>query len=212
MTIPAKPKIYHIVHIDRLASIIADNYLWSDADVFRQNTDSSNIGMAKIKERRLHKTLTSYPDLHVGECVPFYFCPRSVMLYMFYKNNHPEISYHGGQQPIIHLMADFYQTVQWAKQHDKRWVFTDSNAGSFYFNDYAHENELHQIDWNAVATTTWSQCRDKKQAEFLLEQQFPWKLIEGIGVYSNYYYQQVNNILNSAINHPTVKIKRNWYY
>ena len=28
---PTHPKIYHIVHVDRLASIMADGALWSDA-------------------------------------------------------------------------------------------------------------------------------------------------------------------------------------
>ncbi|MGU9977839.1 MAG: DarT ssDNA thymidine ADP-ribosyltransferase family protein [Candidatus Oxydemutatoraceae bacterium WSBS_2016_MAG_OTU14] len=27
-------------------------------------------------------------------------------------------------------------------------------------------------------------CKDGKQAEFLLEQDFPWHLVEGIGVHS----------------------------
>jgi hypothetical protein len=31
MPVPAQPKIYHIVHVDRLVSIIANGFLWSDA-------------------------------------------------------------------------------------------------------------------------------------------------------------------------------------
>jgi hypothetical protein len=31
MPVPAQPKIYHIVHVDRLPSIVADGFLWSDA-------------------------------------------------------------------------------------------------------------------------------------------------------------------------------------
>ena len=33
MPVPAQPKIYHIVHVDRLASIIADKRIWCDAKV-----------------------------------------------------------------------------------------------------------------------------------------------------------------------------------
>lgn len=94
---PTHPKIYHILHVDRLPSVIADAYLWSDAEISRHSPGGSTIGMAKIKQRRLNKALSSYPDLHVGECVPFYFCPRSVMLYMLHMNNHAEITYRGGQ-------------------------------------------------------------------------------------------------------------------
>lgn len=70
MTVPAQPKIYHIVHVDRLPSIITDGYLWCDAQIVRRATSGTTIGMGKIKERRLQKTLNSFPDLHVGDCVP----------------------------------------------------------------------------------------------------------------------------------------------
>ncbi|MEO0854872.1 MAG: DarT ssDNA thymidine ADP-ribosyltransferase family protein [Cyanobacteria bacterium J06648_11] len=37
MTVPAQPKIYHIVHVDRLPSIIADEHLWCDSTVMEQD-------------------------------------------------------------------------------------------------------------------------------------------------------------------------------
>ena len=107
-----EPKIYHIVHIDRLSSIIADNCLWCDAETDQRPSSGTTIGMNDIKQRRLHKLrLSSYPELYVGSCVPFYFCPRSVMLYVIYQGNHQELSYRGGQGPIVHLEADLRQTV-----------------------------------------------------------------------------------------------------
>lgn len=110
-SVPSTIKLYHIVHVDRLPSIIQDSFLWSDAEVQKRTSSGANIGMTSIKRRRLQKSLTSYPDLHVGECIPFYFCPRSVMLYMFYRNNHPDILYHGGQEPLIHLVTDLQQVI-----------------------------------------------------------------------------------------------------
>lgn len=211
-SVPKNLKIYHIVHIDRLASIISEGYLWSDADVQNSQLPGTTMGMVTIKARRLQKTLNIYPDLHVGDCVPFYFCPRSVMLYMFYMNNHPEITYRGGQAPIIHLQADLNQIVGWANQNGKRWVFTNSNAGSFYFNDFNALSQLNQVCWNSVNAMNWKDCREEKQAEFLLEEKFPWSLVEVIGVYSQTQYQQVNAILNSMVHRPVVSIHRNWYY
>ena len=67
--------------------------------------------MYGIKQRRRSLTLNSYPRLRVGECVPFYFCPRSIMLYAIFRANLPELSYRGGQVPIVHLEADLRQTV-----------------------------------------------------------------------------------------------------
>src|ERR1044071_8723338 len=106
MTAPAQPKIYHIVHVDRLPSIVADGHLWCDAEILRRATPGTTVGMQSIKQRRLQATLTSHPDLCVGDCVPFYFCPRSIMLYVIYQANHPELTYRGGQEPIVHMEAD----------------------------------------------------------------------------------------------------------
>ncbi|WP_372022397.1 DarT ssDNA thymidine ADP-ribosyltransferase family protein [Tistrella mobilis] len=78
---PASPKVYHIVHVDRLASIIRDGAIWSDAEVQRRQCTGTTIGMGHIKQRRLEKnTLNSRPGLTVGQCTQFYFCPRSVAI------------------------------------------------------------------------------------------------------------------------------------
>ena len=144
--VPPRPKIYHIAHVDRLPSIMADGFLWCDAEVVRRAPAGTNIGMSSIKQRRLSELrLTSHRDLYVGDCVPFYFCPRSVMLYLIYQANHPELAYRGGQGPILHFEADLSAAVAWANAQSARWAFTNSNAGSRYFEDYddlAHLAEM----------------------------------------------------------------------
>ncbi|MCI5212772.1 MAG: DUF4433 domain-containing protein [Candidatus Electrothrix sp. ATG2] len=156
MTVPAQPKIYHIVHVDRLQSIIADDCLLCDAEIARRTSSGTVIGMNSIKHRRRHMQLTSFPQLHVGDCVPFYFCPRSIMLYLIAQRNHPELVYRGGQAPIIHLEADFYTSVAWAQKYQRRWVFTLSNAGSYFFEDRCRLEQLHEINWEAVQADRWS--------------------------------------------------------
>ena len=219
MTVPAKPKIYHIVHIDRLSSIIADGCLWCDAEIVRRAPAGTSIGMNNIKQRRLNKlTLTSHPDLYVGDCVPFYFCPRSIMLYLIYKANHPELTYRGGQGSIIHLQADLHASVVWAGQQGRRWAFTLSNAGASYFEDRCDLAQLNEINWHAVRTNRWggngvdSSIKEGKQAEFLIQHNFPWHLIEYIGVSSQSVYQQVIQVLQAAKHKPRAGIKPDWYY
>ena len=212
MPVPAQPKIYHIVHIDKLASIIAGGALLSDAKVNEQKVEGTTIGMSGIKQRRLTTSLSSHPGLCVGHCVPFYFCPRSIMLYVIYQANHPELNYRGGQQPIVHLQADLHATVQWATRQQHRWAFTLSNAGSYYFEDRNDLASLNELNWAAINTDDWQQYKDGKQAEFLLEDTFPWSLIEKIGVYSRTQYQRAADILQQSAHKPTIEIIRSWYY
>jgi len=215
---PAQPKIYHIVHVDRLPSIVGDGFLWSDATMSARAAAGTMIGMSGIKARRLTLELQCHPGLHVGECVPFYFCPRSVMLYLLHAGNHPELSYRGGQGPILHLEADLHTAIAWAQGHHQRWAFTLSNAGARYFEDRSQVSQLAEINWEAVDTRRWSGAnvssavKEGKQAEFLMEEKFPWSLIERVGVHSSSVGTQVAQILRSASHKPHVSTQSTWYY
>lgn len=169
--------------------------------------------MSHIKQRRLERTLSSRRNLRVGDCVPFYFCPRSVMLYLIYMGNHPELSYRDGQEPIVHLEADLRQTIDWAEQDNRRWAFTLSNASASYSKDYFDLADLEKVDWEAVRARDWQQHKEGKQAEFLIERQFPWALVSRVGVRSQNAYHQAITGIQAAKNHkPQVEIMQNWYY
>ena len=212
MPVPVEPKLYHIVHLDRLPSIVADGGLVCDADVANRASDGTTIGMNDIKERRRQSRLTSHRDLRVGECVPFYFCPRSVMLYVIRQANHPKLAYRGGQNPIVHLEADLHRTVTWAEEQELRWAFTLSNAGSYYFEDRCDLRQLDQIDWDAVNAANWQHCKEGKQAEFLVERRFGWTLVSRIGVRSDGTSREVGVVLEGDAHRPSVEVRPEWYY
>jgi hypothetical protein len=215
---PVQPKIYHIVHLDRLPSIVKDGFLWSDAAMAARVGCGTTIGMSAIKARRLTLELDSHAGLHVGECVPFYFCPRSIMLFLLYLGNHPELSYRGGQGPILHLECDLLTTVAWARKAGKRWAFTLSNAGANYFEDRNSLKQLDEVNWDAVVARKWSgpgissSVKEGKQAEFLVEEQFPWHLVEQVGTCTLAIAKQVAQTLRNCSHKPTVSVQRAWYY
>lgn len=212
MTVPANPKIYHIVHVDNLASIIAAGGLLSDA-LMAARPGGTVIGMGRIKARRLNELrLSCHPTLRVGQCVPFYFCSRSVMLYLIHRKNE-ELSYKGGQEPIVHLEVDMRATIEWAEANGKRWAFTLSNAGAYYFEDRSSLADLGDINWASVKATQWSgPAKEGKQAEFLVEDGFPWQLVERIGVHSQLIVPRVAAAMQGAAHRPALEIKRDWYY
>ena len=170
--------------MDPLASIIADGVLWCDAEVQHRAKPGTTISMSEIKQRRMTNRLRSHPGLNIGDCVRFYFCPRSVMLYVLHKRNHPELTYRDGQEPIVHLEADLHEAVAWAGQHERRWAFMLSNAGSRYFKDRCDLTQLDEIDWQSVEANYWQDRRAEKQAEFLMEKSVPWALVRRVGVHS----------------------------
>ena len=209
---PAEPRIYHIVHVDRLASIVSDGFLWCDAEVQQRARPGPTIGMSDIKQRRLTSRLDCHPDLRVGDCVPFYFCPRSVMLYVIHMTNHAALVYRGGQDPIVHLEADLREVVDWGDRDGRRWAFTLSNAGSVYFEDRCDLAHLDQIDWQAVGARNWRDCKEGKQAEFLVEHSFPWALVRRVGVRSRLVCEQARSAMRAADHRPAVQRMPDWYY
>lgn len=45
-----------------------------------------------------------------------------------------------------------------------------------------------------------------------VEKSIPWRLVEGIAVYSREYHDKVYSIVTDANHWPKIKIKPEWYY
>ena len=72
--------------------------------------------------------------------------------------------------------------------------------------------QLDEIDWKAVGASDWRDLKEKKQAEFLLEQSFPWSLALRVGVHSAKVGKQAHSAMRATAHQPTVKIKADRYY
>jgi ssDNA thymidine ADP-ribosyltransferase, DarT len=212
---PDRPKIYHITHVDNLPSIATGIGLVSDAHRIATGLSCSLVGMSTIKQRRLEQIeVACHPGTTVGQYVPFYFCPRSIMLYILRKGNHPEVSYRGGQQPIVHLQADFYQVIHWANANAVPWAFSSGNAGSYLTRFYNDPAQLSEINWDAVTATDFRDAKVKegKQAEFLLFNVFPWTWVEKVGTIDNRIVSRVQTALAIADHQPAIAIEPSWYF
>lgn len=214
MPVPARPMLYHISHVDNLPAILAAGGLRSDAAMLAAGGPAASIGMGAIKQRRLALPVKCHPGDMVGGYVPFYFCPRSIMLFLIHCANHPELAYRGGQGPILHLEADLREAAAWAEAQGRRWAFSLSNAGAVYTEFRNRLDQLDEVDWAAVAATDFrdAQVKEGKQAEFLVRDFFPWHLVRRIGVIDAGIYGQVLHALSGAAHRPAVEVRREWYF
>ncbi|MGH9381051.1 MAG: type II toxin-antitoxin system toxin DNA ADP-ribosyl transferase DarT [Thermoanaerobaculia bacterium] len=212
---PARPKIYHITHVDNLAAIAAEGCLVSDAVMLERGGPVQTIGMSSIKRRRVEVLeVGCHPGSKVGDYVPFYFCPRSVMLYVIHCRNHPELAYRGGQDPIVHLEADLHTVVHWVEAGGGRWAFSLSNAGAYYSEFRSRLGELDQLNWAAIAAHDFRrpEIKEGKQAEFLVHGRFPFELIEHIGVRSAAVLARAVMALSGLSNRAVVEVRPEWYF
>ncbi|SRR5216684_1069208 len=213
--LPANPKIYHITHVENVGKIAGTGALWSDAERIRRGLACEIVGMSEIKRRRLEEiTVDCHPPTMVGGYVPWYYCARSVMLYILHMGNSPGLTYHGGQRPIVHLRADLHAVLDWAEANHVRWAFSRGNAGAYYTTFSNDRNELGNLNWAAIAQTDWRNpdVKEAKQAELLIETSFPWNLVEAIGVIDATTAAQVSGGISAAQHKPAVSIEPSWYY
>jgi len=205
----SKIYIYHITDVSNLESIVSMGGLKSDAQLMSQQASGSisGIGYGHIKLRRLTSTqINCCNGRFVGEFVPFYFCPRSPMLYTVNKGNTGKTP--GSQKTIVHLVS----TVQKGIEQGSDWAFSDVSAATGYPNFYNDTARLDQLDWDVIKSNSWHNKSSQKQAEFLVADQFKWDSIIGIGCMTADIETQVRGVLSSAAHLPKVLTKPGWYF
>jgi hypothetical protein len=152
---------------------------------------------------------------HNGRAVrPVYFCPRSIMLYLLHMGNHPELTYRGGQSPIVHLEAEIVPSCDWAEAEGLRWAFALSNAGAVYTEFRDDLADLADVDWRSIGATDFrsDSVKEGKQAEFLVEERYAWTLIQRIGVRNEAMRERVLEELGGAEHQPPVDVLPRWYF
>ena len=213
--LPRQPKVYHITHVDNLPAIVNEGRLVCDREMIHRGGPARTIGMSDIKRRRVEQlAVDCYPGTMVGDYVPFYFCPRSVMLYVIHMANHRELAYRGGQGPIVHLEADLHRVIDWADGDGRQWAFSLSNAGARYTEFRNQTSELDELDWTAIAAGDFrnQEVTEAKQAEFLVHEDFSFELVDCIGVRSRDLAERVTSAVAGLVRHPAVEIRAHWYY
>lgn len=204
--------IYHITHIRNLPNIIKDGGLWCDHVVSERNLAHVSIAHQHIKDRRSAKQVPCSAGGTLADYVPFYFAPRSPMLYAIHRGN--VVGYQGGQAAVLHLVSSAEKVAK-AKLP---FTFTDGHAPmdiSRFFDDTRH---LDQIDWQIMKETYWADTIEdgdrsrRRQAEFLVHQFFPLHLIEEIGVINKTVARDVSILFKTKVRKPVLKIAPAWYY
>jgi hypothetical protein len=204
--------IYHITHLGNLPNIIRDGGLWCDRVVMEQKLAYVSIAHQHIKERRAQKQVPCAPGGTLADYVPFYFAPRSPMLYVINKGGVE--GYTGGQRPIVHLVS----SAEAVLAAGLPFAFTDGHAEMDISRFFADLSDLSKIDWNIMVSRYWNDTikdgdrKRRRQAEFLTHQFFPLALVEGIGVINQSMAGPVSALLQPLAQKPTITVEPAWYY
>lgn len=206
-------RVYRITHIDNLSLLLEQGGLWCGNEMAARGLNYKTIGNTDLTASRSTRSVPCDPGGNLNDYVPFYFCPRSVMLYLI-SERHPT-TYGGGQEPIIHLVS----AVSTVTKAGIPFVFTDRHAYVSTCEFYNDPSQMDRaLDWKTLRSREWKSTKDdpdrkeRKMAEFLVHRFIPWRHILGIGVLSQSYKEDVERILQEHGDETPVAIKQGWYY
>ena len=207
---PVPTEVVHFTHIHNLEGII-ESGLHSDAHCRQNGLTDTQIGDLNIRERRLALPVGAGPGGFVGGYVPFYYGPRSPMMFTLDKNDQT-FSRDCSRGEIVYLVT----TIERVVDAGHRWVASNRNAALSLadFTDDIAELDDH-VAWEVMSAKYWRDFddgKDLRMAEFLVPNHVPWELIGSIVVRSHAAAGRVHEWLASAGHRPQVIVRPGWYF
>lgn len=141
-----------------------------------------NVSHDSVQEKRRNKQVDCEPGGILHDNVPFYFATRSPMMYVISRGNVE--GYDSNTTPLIYLVS----SVQRVQEMALRFVFSDGHPVvklSRFYNDLA---DLNEVDWKVMRAQYWNDTEEypdrerRRQAEFLVQNAFPWDAVEFLAV------------------------------
>jgi hypothetical protein len=196
---------YRIYHIQNLPHVV-------QAGLCTKHHPDANplfvsIGNTEIIDTR-DSTAVRIPEFgNIGDYVPFYFTPRSIMLFNIITGYRAPLVPKLPKSDIIIIQAEVEKL-----SHTGRFFFTDGQANvlglSHHYSDLA---DLDKIDWESIQRSDFTKNGDpdrprRYQAEFLVHHHVPLAALESIIVYDASTAAKVTEMLNKAGSNLKVNI------
>ncbi len=202
--------ILHFTHVDNLPGVIASGGLDADSILSEDDTSIVDCAEAGIKERRRGMAVKVAPFGYVSEYVPFYFAPRSPMMYRI--NRGSVQSYAGTAAQLVYLVS----SVQIVEEAGLQWVCSDGNCGTRITDHYNQWQDLETaVDWDVMRAQTWANTDEdgdrkrRRAAEFLVREKFPLACIRASIVKTETMAARVRAVLPQDI---VVNVDPNYYF
>jgi hypothetical protein len=183
----------------------------------QQGLTIAEVGDRDIKEARRRRVIPTDPGGTVGDYVPFYFAPRSPMMYRIACDHRDSVPgrYPDGDRPLVYLAV----TVGVVIDTGLAWVATDGNAATATTEFSSNLDRLDEmIDWPLMTAARWNNVPDdpdrqrRRMAEFLVQREVPFSVFHQVGAYSDQNADAVRAILASTRLANQVFVRPSWYF
>lgn len=211
-TRPVPTWVYHITRVEHVQSMI-EHGIWSDSLAARRRLSTISIAHSHLKERRAKRQVPIPPGGTLADYVPFYFAPRSPMLYAIHRGNvrtHP-----ADCTRIVYLVT----SVQALRDQGYTVLGTDRHAATPLARFTADDQELTTfVDWHLMQQQYWfdvaeypDRC-ERRQAELLVHSRVLWDSIRGVATQNETVRGEIERITRAADLTTAVAVKAGWYF
>ena len=152
----------------------------------------------------------------VADYVPFYFAPRSPMLYRISCDHRDGVPgrYPGGEDPLVYLVS----SVDRVAASGRPWLATDGNAAAAV-SRFAGGDLTGLVDWPLMGETYWANDtadpdrERRRMAELLVHRRLPSAALAGFATRTAGRAAQVRAAL-AAVGRGAdyVAVRPGWYY
>lgn len=205
-------EMYHFTHVSHLPALVKDGLL-SDNRMARDGRPFTEVGNREIKANRRSLPVTAGPGGCPADYVPFYFAPRSPMMYTISLGN--VAHYQAGLEPLIYLVTTLDRIVDAGLP----FVFSDGNCGAAITDYSADLDQIDQyIDWPLMRAKMWNNVPEdldrmrRRMAEFLVHERVPWNTFTEVGTMTERMAEAVTVTLNELNTRTPVRVRRDWFY
>jgi ssDNA thymidine ADP-ribosyltransferase, DarT len=222
VTTPRCGLLFHFTHVDNLPAILDAGALLSDTTVCDRGLLANEAGEPEIKNRRRRHPVTCPPGGVVADYVPFYFAPRSPMMYVLWKGRVP--SFTGDHHDLVYFVSDVGRIVA----AEVPLAISDRNAAKAladFTNDVGVLGDLgidvprsDFVDWPLMKARMWNNTledgerMERRMAEFLVHGLVPFDLVSGVAVQSDERRARVEHLFGHAGCDLKVVVRSDWYY
>lgn len=207
--------ILHFTHLDNVANILTDGGMWSDGHIAQSRARVTRSGNPEIKQRRLATPIEQgfAQGGTVGHYVPFYYAPRSPMLYVISKGRVEGVS--PDQDLLVYLVA------QAEDFPEGEFVVTDGNAAASLTRHFGSHAALRtEVDWPLMRSVHWNDTdadgdrKRRRSAEFLVHRFVPWERVRRVVTRVAETQAKVMRLYGerSVVHRPPVEVDPGWYY
>lgn len=207
---PDKALIWRILHRANLPWVLQNGIYCGNSQI--RSTKWVRIGNAELIDKRAVRTVPILPGGTLGDYVPFYFTPFSVML----RNIHT--GWNGIKRVSNADIVILVSSLRRVSQLKLPFLFTDCHAYGGLANFYADLAQLDRIDWPLLQRRDFKRDPEdpgkleRYQAEALVYQRLPIAALLGIVCYTDTVRAEIESTMRGLGVALPVHTRPNWYF